>query len=328
MYRYKNPLRILSMKPSKKPNPNPLFAIAADDYKNEVLSLRKLPSYRTYSRHIDKLVLYFGHMKVGDITKQDIQKYIVRVSQTSGVLTMNHHLQAFKGIMEYTDEDWEMPTRLKKPKARKPKQEFYMFEEVRKLLYHGSGQLKVLVMLLAETGLRLGEALALLPTDVVDLTISVTKNIYEGFAQDTPKTDSSIRKICISKTLDKELRSLMTPGKYIFRGPRDRPLWPQQLTYRLKDLCKNSGVVYKGFHSFRRGNITELILNLLIPERIVGMRVGHLSTSVTLGVYCKAVEGQDKPWIEKIEESLYGPKQHNIDSQISSSVDASRSGVS
>ena len=291
------------MKHTKKPNP--LFAIAADDYKNEVLSLRKISSYKSYSRHIDKLIAYFGHQRIEDITKQDIQKYIVKVSQINGFETMRVHLIAFRGIMEYADEDWEMPGRLKKPKKGRPKQEFYTFEEVRKLLYHSAGHTKILIMLLAETGLRLGEALALTPTDILDYTLSVTKNVYEGRLQDTPKTESSIRKLCISETLNKELKTLMTPGKVLFRGINGRPLWPQQLTYELRNVCANAGVTYKGFHSFRRGNITELILNLLIPERIVGMRVGHLSTSTTLGVYCKAVEGQDKPWVPKIEQALY-----------------------
>lgn len=290
------------MKQSTKAS-DKLFVLAAEDYKNEVLSLRKLASYKSYCRHIDKLVEHFGHVRIGDITKQDIQKYIVKVSQQSGVETMRHHLTVFKGIMEYADENWDMPTRLKKPKKSKPKQEVYSFEEVRKLLYHSAGLTKVLIMLLAETGLRLGEALALQPGDIEDGMISVTKNVYEGSLQDTPKTQSSVRKLCISNTLQKELRGLK--GKFVFQGSNGRPLWPQQLTYELQTICKNAGVKYKAFHSFRRGNITELINILLIPERIVGMRVGHLSEGMTLGVYCKATEGQDKLWIEKIEAHLY-----------------------
>lgn len=296
------------MKRSIKSKKNPLFAIAAMDYKDEVLSLRKLSSYKSYSRHIDHLIQYFGHVRIGDIDKQSIQKYIVKVAQQSGAEMVRHHLIAFKGVMEYADEDWDMPTRLKKPKRSKPKQEFYTFEEVRKMLHHTSGKMKILIMLLAETGLRLGEALALLPSDIVDQTLSVSKNVYDGLVQDTPKTESSIRTICISETLDQGLKQLMFDNKLLFRNPEGRPMWPQQLTYEMRIICSNAGVKYKGFHSFRRGNITELILNLLIPERVIGMRVGHLSESITLGVYCKATEGADKPWIKKIEESLYGPK--------------------
>lgn len=293
------------MKPSKKSDV--LFAIAADNYKNDILALRKIGTYKGYSRTADKLVEYFGHVRVSTIDRADIQKYITKVSVTAGADTVRRHLIVFKAIMEYADENWEMPTRLKKPKKRKPKQEFYTFEEVRKMISHSSGNMKILMMLLAETGLRIGEALSLQCADISNGVISITKNIYEGWLQDTPKTDSSIRKIHISKTLERELRILITsdPKKFLFLNKRGRQMWPQQMTYDLREICSNAGVPYKAFHAFRRGNVTELILNLQMPERIVGYRIGHLSESITLGVYCRAMEGCDKPWIEKIETHLY-----------------------
>jgi integrase len=295
------------MKPSKKAK-SLNFAIAADNYKNEVLALRKYASYKSRCRVIDRVVAHFGYRTVQSITKQDIQRYIVKVSQESGVETLRQHLGMFKGIMEYADEDWNMPTRLRKPKAPRPKQEFYTFEEVRKLLNHSSGQTKVLIMLLAETGLRLGEALALMPEDIKDGVLSVTKNVYEGVLQDTPKTDSSIRKIHISKTLENALRPLKKKG-FLFQSPTGRAAWPQQLTGELRTVCKNAGVEYKAFHSFRRGNITEILLSLGMPERVAGHRVGHLSShSLLLGTYCKEKEGCDKIWVTRIEKLLYEGK--------------------
>ena len=301
------------MKPSKKSDP--LFAIAADNYKNDILCLRKIGTYKSYSRAADRLMEHFGHVRVSQITKQDIQRYITKVAVTAGADTVRKHLIVFKAIMEYADDDWQMPTRLKKPKKHKPKQEFYTFEEVHSLLQHSSGNMKILIMLLAETGLRIGEALSLQCGDIVGNTLSVTKNIYEGWVQDTPKTDSSIRKFHISGTLQKELRAVMTSDakKFLFINDRGRQMWPQQMTYQLQDICKNAGVPYKAFHAFRRGNVTELILNIQVPERVVGHRIGHLSDTITLGVYCKAQEGCDKDWIDKIESHLYLTNNENRD---------------
>jgi len=292
------------MKQSKKSDP--LFAIAADNYRNDVLSLRKAGTFKEYSRAINKLILYFGHMRVSTIERQHIQRYIVFLNNTAGPSSVSLQLIMFKGVMQYADEDWGMP-RVYKPKSRKPKREAYSFEEVRKLLKHTDGPLKTLIMLLAETGMRLGEALALRSGDVENGTISITKNVYNGLVQDCPKTDSSVRKIHISNLLDKHLKAFTTSDKkkFLFAGPNGRPQWPQVLTYGLMEVCKQAGVPYKAFHAFRRGNVTELILNLLVPEKIVGYRIGHLSDSITLGVYCQVAVGSDKPWIEKIEQALY-----------------------
>lgn len=291
----------------QKKKPNPLFVLAADEYANEVLALHKYGTHKNNLRIVKHLSAYFGHFHVQSITKSDIQKYIVQLSQQSGAAAVFNYMKVFKAIMEYADDEWEMPSRLKKPRMAKPKQELYMFDEVRRLIANSREQTQVLIMLLAETGMRLGEALALGPSDVVDSVISVNKNVYLGWVQDSPKTDSSVRKICISNTLYESLQTLYG-HKYLFHTRSGRPAWPQTLVDELREICKKAGVEYKAFHAFRRGNITELILNLLIPERIVGMRCGHLSDSVTLGVYCKAMPGSDKPWVPLIEQSLYGEK--------------------
>jgi integrase len=283
-----------------------LFAIAADNWKNQVLALNKYGSYKTTSRIVDRLILEFGHLKISQITKEVIQKYIVKMSATVGSDYIRQNIITMKGVAEYTDDDWELPRRLKYPKKTRPKQEVYSFEEARKIIRMSRGTERVLYMTLAETGCRLGEALALQTSDVDDRVIHITKNVYEGVMQNTPKTDSSIRSICISDRLYEAVKSISLPKGFIFRSPTGRAAWPQQLTYHLKDMCGRTKLDYKAFHAFRRGNITELLINLGMPERVVGMRVGHESQGTTLGVYCKASFGTDKIWVPRIEELLYG----------------------
>ena len=82
-------------------------------------------------------------------------------------------------------------------------------------------------------------------------------------------------------------------------------MWPISFQKKLRVICKNAGVQYKGCHAFRRCNITELCNVLGIPERIVGTRVGHGSTGMTLGVYNQAQVGCDKPWVDKIAKLIY-----------------------
>lgn len=290
------------MKLAKKENK--LFAIAADDWRNDVMDLRKFGSHKRYNILVRKLVLEFGDKRVNSIDKHTLQRFIQRMNQTSGVDNIKQHLNVFKGIMEYADDDFQMP-RLKLPKREKPKQEIYTFEETRKLLRNSSGKDRVLIMLLAETGCRIGEALALTENDVKETHISITKNVYNGVLQSSPKTQSSIRNTSISETLYSELKRIFPVKGFIFKTEAGNPEWSQNFGIRLKEICRKSGVEYKGCHAFRRGNVTELILKIKIPERIVGMRVGHLSDSITLGVYCKPQVGDDDEWVPVIEKYLY-----------------------
>ncbi len=285
-----------------------LFAVAADNWKCQVMSLRKYGTYKSTNRLVNNLIDEFGAKRVQSITKEDIQKYIVKLAARVGMSSIRSLMIVFKGIMEYADDDWEMPRRLKYPKSKKPYQPYYIFADVRKMLLHSTGIEKVLIMLLAETGCRIGEAVALQTADIKPGKISITKNLYEGVIQDTPKTDSSIREVSISGRLESELRKLCLsiPKGFVFRSPSEfRAYWPIQFCAKLKDICYNAGVEYKGSHAFRRGNITELITELEIPERIVGARVGHLSEGSTLGVYCKVKTDADTVWVPKIEKWLY-----------------------
>ena len=292
----------------KKQKENPIFAIAADNWVNQVLALRKYGMYKSTKFYVQKLVDEFGYKKIDAITKEDLQKFIVRRAATCGLSVIKKEIGIFKGIMEYADDGWDMFTRIKLPKGKRPSQPFYTFEEVRKLFHHSMGVEKVLIMLLAETGCRLGEAIALQTEDIKPGKISITKNIYEGVVQDTPKTDSSIRVVSISGRLEAEIRKicLSSPKSFVFRSPSEfRPYWPVTLTKKLREICYNAGVEYKSSHAFRRGNITELLTELEMPERIVGSRVGHLSQGTTLGVYCKVKQGSDEKWVPVIEKWLY-----------------------
>ena len=103
------------------------FIVATDDYLNEVLSLKKESTYLHFKGYAKRLVVEFGHMWIEDITKKDLQKFIVRQSASVGLQTINQLLIVFKGIMQNADDDWEMFRRLTLPKAKRPKREYHTF---------------------------------------------------------------------------------------------------------------------------------------------------------------------------------------------------------
>ncbi len=290
----------------KKSRESPLFVIAADSYKHDVLSLKKASTYYNVCYVVDKLILEFGPQKVDQISKKDIQNFISKLNVSVGAGAIRRYISVFRSICQWADEDFVLP-RLTLPRKRRTQQDFYTVEEFRKLIKASSGEEKALVMLLAETGCRVGEAIGLQTRDLSGNTLKIERDVCGGILQDSPKTDSSLRSITISDQLVAELRHLILNGDecFIFRTPEDKMSYPLRLTKMIKSVCEKAKVEYRSPHAFRRGSITFMINDLHIPERVVGLRVGHFSGGVTLGVYVQAVSGCDKDWVPKIADYLY-----------------------
>jgi len=130
----------------------------------------------------------------------------------------------------------------------------------------------VLFALLAGTGLRAGEALALKLTDFAPdfRVLHVTRSIWHGREQN-PKTPAAVRQIDIAEPLAGLLR-VYTEGKtgYIFATRSGRPL-------AQRNVHRAAGV---GLHAFRRFR-TETLRRVRVPEDLIGLWLGHAPRSVT-----------------------------------------------
>src|ERR1700728_5174163 len=226
-----------------KVKPNPLFAIAALIYRDDVLILLKHSTYKSVCQVLDQLIDHFGHLKVQSITKIEIQKFVVLLSRTVGPEVVSKRISILRAVLENADEDYEFPKRINLPKRKKVKQDFYTVEEMQKVFFYSLGIYRILFMFLAETGCRIGEALALRPSDFKGDTVSISRNIYEGIEQDSPKTDSSVREVCLTNTLAEEVKRLfLSDNSFIFKGSNGRPLWPQVISNTLKEVCNRSNI--------------------------------------------------------------------------------------
>ena len=247
----------LSGEELKNSKESPLFVIAADSYKHDVLSLKKASTYYNVCYVVDKLILEFGPQRIDQISKKDIQNFISKLNVSVGAGAIRRYISIFRNICQWADEDFVLP-RLTLPRKRRTQQDFYTVEEFRKLIKASSGEEKALVMLFAETGCRVGEAIGLQTRDLSGNTLKIERDVCGGILQDSPKTDSSVRSITISDQLVAELRHLILNGPecFIFRTPDDKMSYPVRITKMIKSVCSKAKVEYKSPHAFRRGNIT------------------------------------------------------------------------
>jgi integrase len=143
----------------------------------------------------------------------------------------------------------------------------------------------VLVCLLAGSGLRIGEALALKATDFSPdfRVLEVTRSIWHGREQD-PKTPAAVREVDIAEPLA-ALLQVYAEGRsgYLFGTRSGRPI-AQRNAHR---------AVGRGLHQFRRFR-TETLRKARVPEDLIGLWLGHAPKSVT-DLYANGLQ-HDRAW--------------------------------
>lgn len=112
----------------------------------------------------------------------------------------------------------------------------------------------VLFVLLAGTGLRIGEALALRPADFGPdcRVLHVRRSLWRGQEQE-PKTSNAVRIVDIPEVLASELRGYVSGvSGYLFATARGKPLQQRNVLRILHNVKR------VGFHAFRRFRLTWL----------------------------------------------------------------------
>ena len=150
------------------------------------------------------------------------------------------------------------------------------------------------VLLMIETGMRVGEALALRWRDVqifnkrlyVNATIIRLANKNASRIQDSPKSKSSRRVIPLTNLAIKilEHQKMVSPGNFVFSDQNGNNLSYEALRYQVQKLASEAGVSYMGMHVFRHTFATNCYYKG-VDVKILSRLLGHSNPSVTLNVY-------------------------------------------
>jgi integrase len=158
---------------------------------------------------------------------------------------------------------------------------------IEQLISHSPPKYGILYALLAGSGLRLGESLAIRIGDDDEHTcwdrdasvIHVRKSIFRGVEQ-FPKTNAAVRSVDLCEELNEALaesadRRRGRRGDFLFASRSGTPLAPA--TIYKHSLSKTS---VRGAHSFRRFRVTHLS-EKQVPVQIVKFWIGHAKADIT-----------------------------------------------
>ena len=230
--------------------------------------------------------------------------------------TMDFHHQLKGAIMDAVDEGLipRDPTRKaiikgKQPRAKKLKylNQFELHSLLSTLYLKDEITWDWFILLVAKTGMRFSEALAITPADFdfAHQNVSVSKTWdYKGKGGFSPtKNASSVRKIQI------DWQTVVQFSSLVQNLPEDRPIFVKQKIYNstvndvLERHCKEAGIPVITIHGLRHTH-ASLLLFAGVSTASVARRLGHASMTTTQKTYLHIIQELENKDIDLVMRAL------------------------
>jgi len=292
---------------------------AETQWQTLVLPTLKLSTQHGYRNVLRKHVLpYWRDWRLRDIGRQDVQQWVAeKFRQRQGWQTVRNSWVLLSGILETAVEYGYLsvnPARgVKFPqKELKDAPAIIAGADFMKLSAHVEEPYRTMLSLIAATGLRIGELLAL-RWRVLDLQhgkLTVRESLFEGKFQ-PPKTKKARRTIPLGPraiaalTAHRQRWTRTGPEDLVFVNRKGKPMRDSKiLTEVLQPAAVEAGLGHVTWHQFRHIHST-LLNDLNVPVKIAQEQLGHASIQTTLNIYTHVVDASHRKAIEAVERELF-----------------------
>ena len=318
-----------------------------DEYENNGQVKRTSVTSRMYS--VKALLKYFDKIAIKKMKLNHIQDAVNQISDKYSRVYTKEMITVLRMILKkakqlgYLNND---PSEfLYIPKKRKSLEEIeqepihnkYMEKDILKRFLEVARDFGLdfdylLFRLMAYTGMRVGEVLALKWTDIDfdEMSISVNRRIVHmtnnlsHFDLDTPKTNSSKRTITVDQTIITGLKELKTQQHwfrskfpesenfgFVFINLKTRKGYPQTVKHvelRLKRILRMAGITqHITPHTFRHTH-TSLMAEAGVDLNTIMQRLGHKNDDITREIYLHITKSLKQEAVVKFAKLMDGEK--------------------
>lgn len=284
-------------------------------YKEGAIREVTLAKYRMSLAWVERLA---PSLRLCELTRVAYQQLLnAYASEHERQTTMDFHHQLKGAILDAVDDGLipRDPTRkviikgkLPAEKKRKYLNQFELHALLRSLKLGERADWDWFILLVAKTGLRFSEALALTPADFdfAHQTLSVTKtwNYKDGGGFAPTKNRSSVRKV----QLDWQL--IMQFAVLVKDLPTDQPIFvPGEKVYnstvndRLERYCRALDIPVISVHGLRHTH-ASILLYAGVSIASVARRLGHASMTTTQKTYLHVIQELENQDIDLVMRSL------------------------
>lgn len=285
-----------------------------DVYKKGAIREATMSKYRMSQKWVEKLI---PDLKVSELTRNAYQQLLNDYAKEhERQTTLDFHHQVKGAVLDAVDEGLieRDPTRKaiikgKTPKSKKIKylNQFELHTLLKDLELKDEINWDWFILLVAKTGMRFSEALAITPEDFdfAHQTLSVSKTWdYKGDGGFLPtKNKSSVRKIQIDWQIVVQFSELVKTL------PKDEPIFINKKTYNstvndaLARHCKNVDIPVISIHGLRHTH-ASLLLFAGVSIASVARRLGHASMTTTQKTYLHIIQELENKDVDLVMRSL------------------------
>lgn len=290
-----------------------LFEHLVDNYMEDLSHRLKASTMATKKNIIDKhLIPFFEGVKANDITPLLVRKWqnsILKENYSKTFIkTINNQLSA---IMNYAVAYYGLqsnPVRKAGSIGKKNADEmnFWTYDEYKIFIDHVTKPYdKLIFELLYYSGMRIGEMLALTPSDIdfEDHTISINKSlsVISGTTYITaPKTEKGKRIIGLPESVMNQLYAYMNT---LYGLEKENRIFTFARSYpsKLMDIyIKDTGLKRIRTHDFRHSH-ASLLISLDINIMTIADRLGHEKVDTTWNTYGHLYPNKRAEIVTKLE---------------------------
>ena len=290
------------------------YAKWIDVYKKGAVRKVTMSKYLMTHKWITKLIPNLRIEELDRIMYQQLLNEYAECHEKQTVMDFHHHLKG--AILDAVDEGLidRDPTRKaiikgKVPRVKKVKylNQFQLQTLISSLHLKEKISWDYLILLVAKTGMRFSEALALTPDDfdLRNQTIIVCKTWdYKGNGGFMPtKNRSSNRKIQI------DWQTVIRFSELIKNLPQDQPIFVDGKVYNstindiLGRMCKKNNLPIISVHGLRHTH-ASLLLFTGVSTASVARRLGHSSINTTQRTYLHIIQELENKDVDLVMRSL------------------------
>lgn len=283
-------------------------------YKEGAIRKVTMNKYKLSLDWINKLA---PKLRLCDISRSSYQQLLndyAKVHERQTTMDFHHHLKA--AILDAVDDGLieRDPTRKvivkgKTPGKKKKKylNQFELHSLLKDLKLNDSLNYDWLILLIAKTGMRFSEAIALTPADFdfVHQTLSISKtwNYKDGGGFQPTKNKSSVRKIQIDWMIISQFSALLKDL------PTEKPIFIKDKIYNstvndaLKRHCIRIGIPVITVHGLRHTHASLLLFGG-VSIASVAKRLGHSSINTTEKTYLHIIQELENKDVDLVIRSL------------------------
>lgn len=305
---------------AKKPRPV-TFGEAAEAWEREYRESCNPRTWMNYRPHYEDIVSRNADRPVTEIAGIDVIQDLQRAKAMGYSRTVvNSRRTIYNNILNYSVAQgwipWNVAQGIKLPKGLPAsKRSAPTDEQIRAVIAGKNLPFGMFAFLCLCTGLRKGEALALLKSDITGDVIRVTKSLtfLDGTAPKVkaPKSEAGVREVPIVSLLKGPLEAykstidgnVLFPSRSYNGSPGGSYLSQSNYDTAWAAYCAAAGVGDLTAHQLRHGTAT-LLFEAGVDVYTARKILGHAKVTTTMEIYTELREAKEKQSIEKLNEYL------------------------